>query len=43
MLNGPGFKKNSVKALHDETLQAALNVARGGFVDKRQAAVDALL
>ncbi|MCP4008604.1 MAG: lactate utilization protein, partial [Proteobacteria bacterium] len=30
------------KALHDSTLQAALNVARGGFVDKRQAAVDAL-
>ncbi len=42
MQQGPGFKKDSVKALHNETLQAALNVARGGFVDKRQAAVDAL-
>ena len=38
----PGFKKASVTALHDETLQAALNVARGGFVAKRQDAVDAL-
>ena len=42
MLNTPGFKKDSVKALQNKTLQAALNVARGGFVDKRQAAVDAL-
>ncbi len=38
----PGFKKAAVKALQDETLQAALNVARGGFVDKRRVAVDAL-
>ena len=38
----PGFKKASVKALHDETLQAALNVVQGGFVAKRQAAVNAL-
>ncbi|MCP4010526.1 MAG: lactate utilization protein, partial [Proteobacteria bacterium] len=42
MPQGAGFKRDSVKALHDSTLQAALNVARGGFVDKRQAAVDAL-
>ena len=42
MDQGSGFKKDSVKALHNETLQAALNVARGGFVDKRRLAVDAL-
>jgi L-lactate dehydrogenase complex protein LldF len=39
---GLGFRKDAAEALQNETLQAALNVARGGFVDKRQAAVDAL-
>jgi L-lactate dehydrogenase complex protein LldF len=37
-----GFNKASVKALQDETLQVALKNARGGFVDKRQSAIDAL-
>lgn len=37
-----GFKHASEQALHDENLQAALGNARGGFVDKRRAAVDAL-
>jgi L-lactate dehydrogenase complex protein LldF len=37
-----GFKKASVKALHDTNLQVALKNARGGFVDKRQAAIDGL-
>ena len=42
MQQGSGFKKDAVQALQNETLQEALNVARGGFVNKRQAAVDAL-
>jgi len=42
MSNPADFKQASVRALQDETLQAALNVARGGFVDKRRVAVDAL-
>ncbi len=37
-----GFRKASVKALNDHKLQDALGQARGGFVDKRQAAIDAL-
>ncbi len=36
------FKHNTRVALHDETLQRALAKARGGFVDKRAAAVNAL-
>jgi L-lactate dehydrogenase complex protein LldF len=36
------FKTHAVEALLDEKLQHALTKARGGFVDKRQAAIDAL-
>jgi L-lactate dehydrogenase complex protein LldF len=42
MQKGSGFKKDAVRALQNDTLQNALNIARGGFVNKRQAAVDAL-
>ena len=37
-----GFREASVNALQDENLQAALGNARGGFVEKRQAAIEAL-
>jgi len=38
----PGFKKASAAALQDQTLQSALNVVQGGFVEKRRIAVEAL-
>lgn len=38
--NSHNFKRNAVKALHDESLQRALAKARGGFVDKRIAAIE---
>lgn len=36
------FKQNARAALHDTRLQQALAKARGGFIDKRRAAIDAL-
>ena len=43
MENADGLSLRQTRAgVQNETLQAALNVARGGFVNKRQAAVDAL-
>ncbi|MCB1874413.1 MAG: lactate utilization protein, partial [Chromatiales bacterium] len=36
------FRSRSIAALADSRLQAALAKARGGFVDKRRAAIDAL-
>lgn len=42
MSGTPGFKTLSVRALEDETLQSALDNARGGFVDKRRQALEAL-
>jgi L-lactate dehydrogenase complex protein LldF len=43
MINTAGaFARQARDALHDETLQQALARARGGFIDKRRAALDAL-
>jgi L-lactate dehydrogenase complex protein LldF len=36
------FKQRAARALHDVELQRALGKAKGGFVDKRRMAVDAL-
>jgi len=36
------FKQQATIALHDERLQRALGKAKGGFINKRQAAIDAL-
>jgi L-lactate dehydrogenase complex protein LldF len=40
--NAHAFKARATAALGDTTLQAALANAKGGFVDKRLAAIDAL-
>lgn len=40
-MESPLFRMRAVEALNNPTLQAALGRARGGFVDRRRAAVDA--
>jgi L-lactate dehydrogenase complex protein LldF len=41
-ITSPAFKQNSAAALADEQLQKALGNVRGGFIDKRRKAIDAL-
>lgn len=41
-ITSPTFKQSAQKALLNEDLQAALSISRGGFVDKRLKAVEAL-
>ncbi|MEX0404565.1 LutB/LldF family L-lactate oxidation iron-sulfur protein [Aquibium sp. LZ166] len=41
-ITSPAFKQNARHALDDAQLQKALGNVRGGFIDKRQKAVDAL-
>ncbi len=41
-ITSPAFKDNARHALDDAQLQKALGNVRGGFIDKRQKAVDAL-
>jgi L-lactate dehydrogenase complex protein LldF len=41
-ITSPTFKRNSAAALADVQLQKALGNVRGGFIDKRRKAVDAL-
>jgi L-lactate dehydrogenase complex protein LldF len=38
----PAFKENAHEALHDRELQKALGHVQGGFIYKRQSAVDRL-
>jgi L-lactate dehydrogenase complex protein LldF len=41
-ITSPAFKQNAASALADEQLQKALGNVRGGFIDKRRKAIDAL-
>ncbi|MGE0502866.1 MAG: LutB/LldF family L-lactate oxidation iron-sulfur protein [Rhizobiaceae bacterium] len=41
-ITSPSFKENAVEALADGQLQKALGNVRGGFIDKRKKAADAL-
>ncbi|MEN9847828.1 MAG: hypothetical protein RL368_568, partial [Pseudomonadota bacterium] len=41
-INSPHFKQRATIALQDMRLQKALSKAKGGFIDKRLAAISAL-
>ena len=41
-ITSPTFKQNSAAALADQQLQKALGNVRGGFIDKRRKAIEAL-
>ena len=41
-ITSPAFKQNTREALADAQLQKALGNVRGGFIDKRRKAIDAL-
>jgi L-lactate dehydrogenase complex protein LldF len=41
-ITSPAFKRNSAEALADQQLQKALGNVRGGFIDKRRKAAEAL-
>src|SRR5262245_47437777 len=41
-ITSPAFKQNSAAALAEQQLQKAVGNGRGGFIDKRRKAIDAL-